>query len=56
MKSCKNCYWYDKCDHTGRCEYYDPIYGAEQIIRKEYEVALYERVSEYDDIVKEMNS
>lgn len=54
MKTCNNCYWHDKCPDAGkRCEYYDPVYGAEHIIEREYEESLKERVDEYEDAVAE---
>lgn len=54
MKTCKNCYWYDNCEYAGqRCEYYDPIDGAENITMREYHEYLKERHREYQDIVKE---
>lgn len=57
MKSCKNCYWYDKCsEHEERCEYYDPIYGADQIAVKEYQTDLKERAEEYRELVEEQQS
>jgi hypothetical protein len=54
MKTCENCYWADKCPDAGkRCEYYDPIIGGENIVRREYEESLKERVEEYNDLVRE---
>lgn len=54
MKACENCYWADKCPDAGkRCEYYDPIIGRENIVRREYEESLKERVEEYNDLVRE---
>ena len=56
MKTCKNCYWYDKCtNHDERCEYYDPIFGAEKVVEREYEESLKERAEAYQEIVDEMN-
>lgn len=55
--TCNNCFWADKCDSAGeRCEYYDPIFGAENIIANEYEDALKERVEDYQDIIEEQNA
>lgn len=54
MKTCENCYYADKCPDAGkRCEYYDPIIGEENIVRREYEESLKERVEEYNDLVRE---
>lgn len=55
-KTCNNCYYYDKCDHTERCEYYDPIYGGDATALKEYNEALKERVDTYQEIIDEMNN
>ena len=56
MKTCENCYWFDKCqDAERRCEYYDPVVCGENIIRREYEESLKERVEEYNDLVIEQS-
>lgn len=58
MKTCYNCYWRDHCAkdegfENKRCEDYDPIFGGESIVAREYEEALKERVDTYQEIVKE---
>ncbi len=54
MKTCKNCYWYGQClEANERCEYYDPIVGADNLIRREYEKILKERVEYYGNLVHE---
>lgn len=54
MKTCKNCYYYGKCgENNRRCEYYDPVYGFEQIILNEYERDLRDRVNDYTELVEE---
>lgn len=56
VKTCENCYWFDKCqDAEKRCEYYDPVVCGENIIRREYEESLKERVEEYNDLVIEQS-
>lgn len=60
MKTCVNCYYYDKCGEEdkahGCCEYYDSIYDNGETVRKEYEESLTERVETYQEIVDELNS
>lgn len=61
MKTCNNCYWKEQCEKyegftNQRCEDYDPIFGAESIVAREYEEALKERVDTYQEIVDEMNN
>lgn len=54
MKTCENCYWCDKCADAGeRCEYYDPIEGAENMAIREYREDLEERHQHYQDLIKE---
>ena len=56
MKGCKNCYWYDKCDHKKRCEYYDPLLNADSIILREYKDSQREREEDAKEIIQEMNA
>lgn len=53
-KGCSNCYWYPKCDHISRCEYYDPVITEGKIVSAEYEQALRERVELAREIELEM--
>lgn len=54
MKTCNNCLWNDRCPDSGkRCEDYYPVIGCENIVLREYELSLKERVEEYEEIVKE---
>lgn len=60
MKTCSNCYYFDKCSDTdkkdGRCCYYDAVYGHENVVLKEYLKDLKEREKEYQKIMKEFDS
>lgn len=54
MKTCSNCYWVDKCPEAGkRCEYYDPVFGGEAQILKEYREDLKMRHKEYSGVISE---
>lgn len=54
MKTCENCLWRDQCPDAGkRCEYYDPIEGAENIAIREYHQDLDERHEEYQELIRE---
>lgn len=56
MKTCNNCLWYDTCDHTERCEFYDPIDGAENIALREYKAYLKEQADDDQETIDEQNS
>lgn len=57
MKTCENCYWFGKCeDASKRCEYYDPVFGSENIVLREYLNDLKEREEEYQKVIDEQNS
>lgn len=54
MKTCNNCYWADKCADAGRrCEYYDPLFGNDNIALREYKKDLKEREDDYRELVNE---
>ena len=54
MKTCENCLWRDQCPDAGeRCEYYDPIEGAENTAIREYHQDLDERHEEYQELIRE---
>lgn len=57
MKTCNNCLYCDNCSaedkSNGRCEYYDPLIGAENIAKRQYEQDLKARAEEYLVIVTE---
>lgn len=54
MKTCENCLWRDQCtDAVGRCEYYDPVEGAENVAEREYRQDLDERHREYLELIRE---
>ncbi len=53
MKTCKNCLWADCCGAEGRCEYYTPAEGFDNIEEREYKEQLRERAYEYRKIVEE---
>lgn len=60
MRACDNCYFFDKCKDEdkidGRCEYYSPLFGEENIALNEYEEDLKVRVDTYQEIVDELNA
>lgn len=54
MKTCENCFWRDNCRDAGeRCEYYDPVEGADSAAISEYRQDLDERNEEYQDLIRE---
>ena len=53
-KGCSNCYWYPKCDHTERCDYYDPVISEDGAAKNEYWQALKERVETAKELELEM--
>lgn len=56
FKSCEKCVWADQCACEHACEYYEEVDDCEKIVAEQYEDALRERVEEYEDLVKEVNS
>lgn len=53
-KTCENCLWRDQCPESGvRCEFYDPVDGAENIALREYKKSLYERSRDYLELLEE---
>ncbi len=56
MKTCNNCLWYDKCDHAARCEFYDPIEGADTDALHEYNAYLKQMAQEDEDTINDQNS
>lgn len=60
MKTCSNCYFFDNCNDDdkaeGRCEYYCPLIGYENIALKEYEADLKMRAEEYQQVVEEQQN
>ena len=61
MKTCNNCYWKEQCEKyegfkNQRCEDYDPIFSAENIIIREYREDLKERLDDYQELIKEQQS
>lgn len=60
MKTCDNCYFFDDCRESdkakGRCEYYYPLIGSENIAIREFEEDLRMREEEYRKVVEEQQS
>lgn len=53
-KGCSNCYWFPKCDHGSRCEYYDPVVTEGKSVEDEYRDSLRERAAIARELEEEM--
>lgn len=55
-KSCTNCYWYEQCRGTERCEYYDPLVTEDRTIKREYELSLRERQEDANEVLSDLET
>lgn len=54
MRTCENCYWYDKCTEKDCvCNYYDPLCEEDDIAVEEYTEDMKMRIQAYQEIIDE---